>query len=115
MSRLSKDDILSRLSKPVETEIKALGGAVLIKKLSAAEAEGYFDSVQVEKDGKAEFVTKDSRAKLIALCVVDETKAPLFTVQEASALDNDVVKELFEACQLHNGMTKEAVENAKKD
>lgn len=115
MTRLSKADLIARLSKPVETEIKILGGAVLIKKLSAAEAEDYFASVQVEKDGKSEFVTKDSRAKLVALCLVDENKRPEYTTQEVSAMDNDVVRELFEACQKINGMAKEAVDDAKKD
>jgi hypothetical protein len=118
MSRLTKDEILARAkSAPVAKTIAALGGGeVLVRKMSAAQAETYFDSVQITNaDGKREYVNKESRQKLIALCVVDEGGAPAFAVDELSALDNDVIAGLFVACQEVNGMNEKALVDAKKD
>jgi Phage tail assembly chaperone, TAC len=115
---LTKELILAAgRSKPVSKTIAALGGEVLIKRLTAEQAEDYYESVQGPPDAKGEraFVSKSSRAKLIALCVVGEDGAPLFIAEEANALDAPVVQEIFEACQEVNGLNKTAVEDAKKD
>ncbi len=126
MSTLSKAALLEKaLSKPVARAIKALGGgSVLIKKLSAGQAEDYFFSVQAKPEAKAEGeavtesapVRKSMRGKLLQLCLVTEDGAPMFpTVDEVDAMDNDVIAELFEVCQAVNGFTKEAADEAKKD
>jgi hypothetical protein len=124
MSTLSKTALLEKaLSKPVTREIKALGGdSVLIKKMSAAQAEDYFFSVQggeakpAEGEAAGTVNRKSMRGKLIQACIVDETGAPMFaTVDEADGLDNDVVAELFELCQVANGFTKQAADDVKKD
>lgn len=126
MSTLSKAALLEKaLSKPVTREIKALGGdSVLIKKMSAAQAEDYFFSVQgaeakpaAEGEVEAAKVNRKSmRGKLIQACLVDDAGAPMFaTVDEVDALDNDVIAELFEVCQVANGFTKQAADDVKKD
>lgn len=127
MSALTKAALLEKaLSKPVAREVKTLGGeSVLIKKMSAAQAEDYFFSVQGGEakpatDGEGEPAgtvnRKSMRGKLIQACLVDETGAPMFaTVDEVDALDNDVIAELFEICQTANGFTKQAADEVKKD
>lgn len=123
MSALTKAALLEKaLSKPVAREVKTLGGEVLVKKMSAAQAEDYFFSVQSGEakptDGEPAGTVnrKSMRGKLIQACIVDETGAPMFaTVDEADALDNDVVAELFEICQTANGFTKQAADDVKKD
>lgn len=123
MSALTKAALLEKaLSKPVARDCKTLGGAVLIKKMSAAQAEDYFFSVQggeakpAEGEPAGTVNRKSMRGKLIQACIVDETGAPMFaTVDEVDGLDNDVVAELFELCQVANGFTKQAADDVKKD
>lgn len=125
MSTLNKAALLEKaLSKPVTRTIAALGGDVLIKKMSAAQAEDYFFSVQaggVEKPAAEGEIAqpvnrKSMRGKLIQACLVDDAGAPMFaTVDEVDALDNDVIAELFEVCQIANGFTKRAADDVKKD
>lgn len=118
MSHLTKDEILARArSKPVTKTLAAFdGGEILIRKMSAAQAEEYFESVQVTgADGKREFVNKASRSKLVALCVVDENGAAVFNADDLNAFDNDVLAEMFTACQEVNGLNKDALVDAKKD
>lgn len=115
---MNKADILSRGRRAAEpVQIAALGGdTVLFKRLSARQAEAYYESVQ-EKNEKGEpvFVSKGSRAKLIAVTVVDEAGEPLLTVEDVDALDNEVVTELFKEAQRVNGLNKDSLDEAKKD
>lgn len=113
MTAISIKALLERAhSKPQSYPLKD-GTAVLIRKMSAAEAEDYFESQQQDVNGKKEFVTRDARAKLIALCVTDDDGGRV-KLEDARALENDLSTELADLCRKHNGMDAK-VEEVKKD
>ena len=118
---LDKAKLIAVGSRRIEAvEIASLEDKVNIRAMTGAETDGYSESITVVgKDAKGgatrEFVFSGSRAKLVALCICDEAGQPLLTIDEANALANRTLNELFEACQKVNGVKEDQKAEAKND
>ena len=118
---LNKAQLIAIGSRRIEeVEIESLAEKVFIRAMTGAETDSYSEQITVVgKDSKGaesrEFVFAGSRAKLVALCVCDEAGAPLLSVDEANALSNKVLNDLFTACQKVNGVKEDQKAEAKND
>ncbi len=113
MSSISLKALLERAhSKPQSYKLKD-GTEILLRKMTAAEAEEYFESQNRLVDGKREFSPIAARAKLIALCVTDESGGRI-TAEDAALFDNDFATEVADLCREANGMDVK-VQETKKD
>src|SRR5690606_40748699 len=87
MALLSRDAILQAQDLPTErVEIPEWNGEVIVRGLTAAERDQFEQSI-VETRGKDTRVNlRNIRAKLVALCVVDEEGKRLFKDEDAELL-----------------------------
>jgi hypothetical protein len=110
---LTRDAILAAATLPTEdVEVKALGGSVTIRGLSAVERDSFEKSMFVTKGKSREFNLANVRARLVALCAVDEAGARLFSDEDVVALGQvraDVVDKLFTTAQRLSGLRDEDV------
>lgn len=120
MGFLTKEAILAAddLKKEV-VDIEEWGGSVGVRTMTAAERDVYESSL-ISRDSAGNMITdtRNMRAKLVALTLVDEAGARLFTETEIEALtakSADVMHRLSEVAQRLNGMGAKAVETAEKN
>jgi len=116
---LSAKDILSASDQKREkVDVPEWGGAVYISSLSAATRDAYEGSL-VRMNGKeVEMATANARAKLLALTLVDEAGARLFTDAQIEALggkNGEIVDRLYKVAQRLSGMTPESVKTLAKN
>lgn len=112
---LNKADILAVNDRLTElVEVPEWGGSVYVRTMSAAERDleerRIYDAQQGKKGSAA---MANFRARFLALTLVDEQGAPLFTLKEVDQLAEKsfaVVSRLFEVSQRINGVTKEEIE-----
>lgn len=115
MALLSKDQILNADDrKTEEVNVPEWGGSVLVRSLSGRERDE-FESSSVETRGGKQSVNQENfRARLVALCVVDEHGQRLFKSKgEVAMLGNKSVaalQRIFNKCQELNGFSEEDVE-----
>lgn len=85
---LTKEDILNAQDSHVEPlEVPEWGGHVLVKALSGAERDSFEASISGSKTGKQRKVNLENlRARLVALCLVDDKGKRLFTTADVHAL-----------------------------
>lgn len=114
MALLSREQILE--SNDIETrdvEVPEWGGSVRIRMLSGRDRDAFEASTVETKGNKRVQNLENLRARLVALCVVDENGALLFSkkdvhhlgLKSAAALDR-----VFSACRELNGMTEADIE-----
>lgn len=108
---LTRDDIVSaitaRAKEVTRIDVPEWGGEVCVRRLTAA---------GVESTG----LTGDERdpqmpARFVAACLADEDGAPLFTTEEATALqaaDMAVMARVFSECIRVNGLMSASLEEA---
>lgn len=120
MSILTKAQILAAddLAKEV-VAVAEWGGDVIVRTLTAA-ARDAFEASMVTRDAAGKLVsdTNNMRAKLVALSLVDEGGALLFTVNEVEALaakSAAPMKRLFDVAERLSGLAPAAVEEAAKN
>ena len=84
---LTRDDILGATDlKQQRVEVPEWGGAVIVQELTGAARDEYESSIVTLKGTKAEINSKNLRAKLVALSLVDEKGKQLFTAKDVEKL-----------------------------
>jgi len=119
MAILTREAILNASDLLTEVvEVPEWGGSVIVRGLSGAERD-HFESSVVEMDGKKVKVKSENmRAKLVALCVVDETGARIFSDQDVAALGQKsaaALDRVFQAAQRLSGLTEVDVQELEKN
>lgn len=114
MALLTKNEILTADDLHVEDiPVPEWGGEVRIKSLTGAERDQYeAESVKTNK-GKREVNMANMRARLIAMCAVDEAGQLLFTRADVMKLGQKsaiALERVFDAAAKLNGMSDEDVD-----
>ena len=114
MAILNKDAILGIDDMTtVDVEVPEWGGTVRLRTLTGGERDK-FESDMVDQRGKNNKLNLvNVRARLVALCAVDEGGKRMFGDSEVSKLGAkraSILDKLFVAAQKLNGMTEEDVE-----
>lgn len=116
MSLLSKDQILSAEDRKYETlPVPEWNGEVRLRSLSGRDRDKFETSmVKINKRGQREDNLDNLRARLVALCLVDEDDKVLFPndydVKQLGEKSVAALQKVFNKCQEMNGMTDEDVE-----
>jgi len=115
VSLLTRDAILGADDRPtVDVEVPEWGGTVRVRGLSGAERDAYEVALAgVRPDGSRRLNLVNVRARLIAMTVVDEDGARMFTDADAEALgakSGTAMQRVFETAQHLSGLTDEDVE-----
>lgn len=119
MALLTKQQILA--AEDIHTEMVAVpewGGDVLVRGLSGAERDLFEDRIIVREGKKKRVELRDVRAKLAAICMVDEQGARLFSDAEVASLTRKsaaALQRVFEAAQRLSGLTDDDVEELEKN
>ena len=114
MGLLSKEQIWAAHDlRTVDVSVPEWGGEVRVKTLTGAERDQYeAESVKTNR-GRREVNMSNMRARLIALCAVDEQGQLLFTRADVMKLGQKsaaALERVFEAAAKLNGMTDEDME-----
>jgi hypothetical protein len=113
-NRLSRDAFLAATTLPTEmVPIPELGGVVQVRGLSAAGRDTFEKSMWVKKGKARELNMANIRARLVALCVVDESGQRTFSDEDVEALGQvraDIVDRLFAVAQRLSGLGDQDVE-----
>jgi hypothetical protein len=114
MALLSKAEIFGQDDRKYEVvDVPEWGGSVRIRSLTGTERDEYEESLLSQRNGKAKAVLKNYRAKLVALCAVDDAGDPLFDKADVMRLGNAnsaALDRLYEACQRLSGLSDEDIE-----
>lgn len=116
---LTRDAILGAADLATEeVPVPEWGGVVLVRGLSGAQRDAYEASIVKNVGGKPKMDMENMRAKLVALCVVDDAGSPLFTMADVEALGRKsgaVLQRVFVVAQRLSGLATEDVEEAAKN
>lgn len=113
MALLNKNQILTAQDlKTVDVSVPEWGGEVRVKTLTGTERDQYeADSVKIK--GNRREMTGNLRARLIAMCAVDENGQLMFTRADVMKLGQKsapALERVFEAAANLNGMSEDDVE-----
>lgn len=115
MALLGRDAILN--AKDLATKdipVPEWGGEVRIRSLTAEERDKFEGSlVEMRKDGTPKRNAENVRARLAALCIVNENGERLFVDADIRALGRKsavALQRVFNACQEFNGFTENDIE-----
>jgi len=117
MALLSADEILAADDRRYEVvEVPEWNGDVRVRSLTGRERDNFELSLQ---DGKKGNTKENFRARLVALCAVDESGKLLFTnKQQVVLLGNKSVSALqrvFDKCNEMNGFSEEDIDELTED
>lgn len=120
---LTREAILQAQDLPSEAvEVPEWGGAVLVRGLSGAERDAFEAGViapKLEKNGKSGSMDmRNIRAKLAALCIVDEVGQRIFSDGDVEALGRKsaaALDRVFSAAQRLSGLSQADVEELAKN
>ncbi len=116
MKVLSAEDILKAEDRKIETvPVPEWGGEVLVREMSGLERDRFDISV---RDANDNLNLQNYRARLVAACACDAAGKLLFTPFQAQDLGQKsslILMRIFRVAQKLNGMSQEAVADAKKD
>lgn len=115
MGLLNKDSILAADDlKTEDVDVPEWGGSVRLRMLTGGERDKFeADSMKTNKKGNPEMNLVNMRARLVALCAVDEGGKRMFGDSEVTKLGAKAataINRLFDAARKLNGMTEEDVE-----
>lgn len=114
MAILGRDAILNADDRKTKlVPVPEWGGEVLIRSLSGKERDDFEASLQVTRGNKTKQNIENFRARLLALCIVNEKMERLFVPADIPALGNKSVAALqrvFNACNELSGLSEEDVE-----
>lgn len=123
----SKDDIFARDARKYEVvKVPELGddAEVRVRSLTGAEWEEYENSLSQQirrRDGSLEFRVnrRNRRAKLVAMCVVDEQGQLVFDpkrdVIRLSGMNAGALDRIYEVAERLSGKDEQAIEEAEED
>ena len=125
MARLSKEVILAALDLPLETvSVPEWGGEVLVRGMTAFERDEFEKSLMKEGDAeegkpaKPVYDPSNMRARLCALCMVDENGTLLFSAADAAALGKKsgaALDRVFQVARRLSGLGEKDLEQAVKN
>lgn len=103
-----------------DVSVREWGGKVRVKSLTASERDQFEDSIlgAKAKDGTREVETKNLRAKLVAMSVVDKDGNRLFTHEDITALgakNSAAIDRLFGIAQKLSGIGQKDIEELTKN
>lgn len=116
---LTRDDILQAQDLPTErVSVPEWSGEVLVRGLTGAERDKFEASIVVRKGNRTDFNPDNMRAKLVALCVIDEQGNRLFTDDDVKILGKKsatALDRVFQVAQRLSGLQPGAIEEAEKN
>lgn len=116
---LSRDAILGAMDLATEdVDVPEWGGTVRIRTLTAAERDTFDASLSKGTGNNRTLDLANLRARLLALCIVNDDGSPVFSADDIAALGAKAslpLGRVFEAAQKLNGMLPTAVEDAVKN
>ena len=116
---LSKEDILCKDDLKYEiVDCPEWGGKVRLKTMTGLERDNFESSLFEGKTGSEKMNYKNLRAKLLALCIVDEEGKRLFVDREVDALGNKsakVLDKLYDVARKLNAIGEKEVEELTKN
>lgn len=118
---LTREEILSKQDRSFSVvNCPEWGGKVRLQSLTGAERDQFEESIlgAKNKDGSREVVTKNLRAKLVALSAVDQDGKRIFNFEDMAALGEKnaaPLDRLFAAAQKLSGISKDDVEELTKN
>lgn len=120
MALLNKDQILAADDiKYKIVEVPEWGGEVRVKGLTGTERDEFEAKSIQTKNGQRKENLENFRARLVALCVVDEDGRRLFVspfdVAQLGRKSVAALQRVFNACQELNALTDEDVEDLTED
>lgn len=119
MPYLTRDQILQAQDLPAEdVEVPEWGGVVRVRALTGAERDAYEASVVRRKGNKMEYDPTNMRAKLVAMCVVDEQGNRVFSDKDVELLGRKsaaALDRVFQVAQRLSGLRAEDLEELEKN
>jgi len=119
MALLSRDAILAADDREYEVvPCPEWGGEVRLRSLTGAERDAYEQSLVQTRGKSREMNLRNARAKLVALCAVDESGKRLFTDADVNALGKKNAKpldRLFDAARRLSGLSGDDVDRLTED
>jgi hypothetical protein len=116
---LTREQILAHRDLPTEEVFSpGLGGSLRVRGMTARERDQFESSRVTRKNGKVQIESDNTRAKMVAICVVDPEGGRLFSDEDVPALGNlpaDVLDPIFEVAARLSGMRPEDLEDARKN
>jgi hypothetical protein len=110
---LTREAILAATDLPKELiDVPEWGGSVWVRGLTGAERDRFENSVIEQKGRDRSLNLRNVRAKLCALCMVDEEGKRLFADSDIQALGQKsaaALSRVFDAAQRLSGLTREDV------
>jgi hypothetical protein len=106
--------------KTIDVPFPEMHTAYRLREMSGTERDTFeIAQFKEQSDGKHKVEPLYLRARLVALCLVDETGARLYADDEVQQLSDGVpaatIGKLFAAAQTLNGLDADAVDNAGKN
>jgi len=119
MALLSRDAILAADDREYEVvPCPEWGGEVRLRSLTGAERDAYEQSLVQTRGKSREMNLRNARAKLVALCAVDENGNRLFSDQDVAALGRKNAKpldRLFDVARRLSGLSEDDVDRLTED
>jgi len=119
MALLSRDAILAADDREYEVvPCPEWGGEVRLRSLTGAERDAYEQSLVQTRGKSREMNLRNARAKLVALCAVDENGKRLFTDADVNALGKKNAKpldRLFDVARRLSGLSEDDVDRLTED
>ena len=119
MARLSRDAILAAEdTRTQEVEVPEWGGSVLVRGMTGRERDEFESSMLIQAAGQTARDLRNTRAKLVAKCAVDDDGARLFTDGDVTALGEKSAAALvrvFEVAARLSGLDEEDVAARERD
>jgi hypothetical protein len=119
MAILSKDQIFSTEDIPSQVvPVPEWGGEVIVRGLTGHDRDQWEQSMMVRRGRKYEQNMTDFRARLVALCIIDEKGQPLFhagDVQQLSSKSAAALDRVYSVAAELSGISEKDVEDLTKD
>lgn len=116
---LTRDAILQAVDLPHEdVEVPEWGGVVRVRGLTGVERDKFETSIVIRKGNKTDVNTENMRAKLVALCVVDEEGKRVFSGGDIKLLGQKsavALDRVFSVAQGLSGLQPEDIEELEKN
>ena len=114
MKRVTREEILAAALATEVVPVPEWGGEVVVRELTGAQRDAYEESCFTGRGRDRRENFRNLRARLVALAVVDEAGAPLFSETDVEALGNAgaaALDRVFTVAQRLSGLSAKDVED----